>query len=77
MYSLDFFINAVRYALDKSNYNLFLKVKQYKVLEKSLVLERDTVAVLPTGYGKYSTYSPLYSTSSTQKVETYGKQVLF
>ena len=51
MYSFDFFINAVRYALDKSNYNLFLKVKQYKVLE-SLVLGRDTVAVLPTGYGK-------------------------
>ena len=48
MYSFDFFINAVRYALDKSNYNLFLKVKPYKVLE-SLVLGRDTVAVLPTG----------------------------
>ncbi|CAB3991081.1 ATP-dependent DNA helicase Q1 [Paramuricea clavata] len=51
MYSFDFFINAVRYALDKSNYNLFLKVKQYKVLE-SLVLGRDTFAVLPTGYRK-------------------------
>ncbi len=52
MYSLNDFINAVRYALDESNYHdLFLKVKQYKVLE-TLILRKDTVAVLPTGYGK-------------------------
>ena len=45
-------MNAVRYALDVSNYqNFFLKVKQYKVLE-SLFLGRDTIGVLPTGYGK-------------------------
>ena len=52
MYSLQNFMNAVRYALDVSNYqHFFLKVKQYKVLE-SLFLGRDTIGVLPTGYGK-------------------------
>lgn len=45
-------MNAVRYALDVSNYqNLFLQVKQYKILE-SLFLGKDTIGVLPTGYGK-------------------------
>lgn len=45
-------MNAVRYALDVSNYqNLFLQVKQYKILE-SLFLGKDTIGILPTGYGK-------------------------
>ena len=52
VYSLNDFISAVRYALDVTNYHdLVLKVKQYKLLE-TLILRKDTVAVLPTGYGK-------------------------
>ena len=53
MYSLQNFMNAVRYALDVSNYHdIFLKVKQYKILELLVFLRRDTIGILPTGYGK-------------------------
>ena len=42
----------MRYALDKLDYeDTFLKVKQYQLLA-SLLQKRDTVAILPTGYGK-------------------------
>ena len=35
-----------------TNYShLFFKVKQYQILE-SVILKRDTVGILPTGYGK-------------------------
>jgi ATP-dependent DNA helicase RecQ len=52
MYTLNSFFHAVRYALDKLEYeDIFLKVKQYQVLA-SLLEKRDTVAILPTGYGK-------------------------
>ena len=52
MLTLNSFFHAVRYALDKLEYeDIFLKVKQYQVLA-SLLEKRDTVAILPTGYGK-------------------------
>ena len=52
MCSLNQFFNAVNYALQITNYhNLFLKVKQYQILE-SVILKRDTIGILPTGYGK-------------------------
>jgi superfamily II DNA helicase RecQ len=51
MLTLNSFFHAVRYALDKLEYeDIFLKVKQYQVLAS---LEKcDTVAILPTAYGK-------------------------
>ena len=52
MITLNSFFHAVRYALDKLDYeDTFLKVKQYQLLA-SLLQKRDTVAILPTGYGK-------------------------
>jgi len=46
------FLNSVPFALKSAGYeDIFLKVKQINVLE-SLYLGRDTIAVLPTGYGK-------------------------
>ena len=52
MLALNSFFHAIRYALDKLKYeDIFLKVKQYQVLA-SLLEKRDTVAILPTGYGK-------------------------
>ena len=49
---IKFFFHSVCYALDKLEYeDIFLKVKQYQVLV-SLLEKRDTVAILPTGYGK-------------------------
>ena len=53
MCSLNQFFNAINYALSVTNYsNLFLKVKQYQILESILVKKRDTIGILPTGYGK-------------------------
>lgn len=50
--TLNFFFQCVRYALEKFSCNdVFLKVKQLIILE-SLLLGRDTIAILPTGYGK-------------------------
>ena len=52
MLTLNSFFHAVRYALDKLDYeDIFLTVKQYQLLA-SLLQKRDTVAILPTGYGK-------------------------
>ena len=52
MYSLNQFFNTINYALRTTNYHsLFLKVKQYQILE-SIILKRDTIGVLQTGYGK-------------------------
>jgi superfamily II DNA helicase RecQ len=52
MCSLNQFFNAVNYALRVTNYdNLFLRVKQYQILE-SILRKRDTIGILPTGYGK-------------------------
>jgi superfamily II DNA helicase RecQ len=53
MYSMNNFFNAINYALRVTNYsNLFLKVKQYQILESILLKRRDTIGILPTGYGK-------------------------
>ncbi len=53
MYSMNNFFNAINYALRVTNYsNLFLKVKQYQILESILLKRRDTIRILPTGYGK-------------------------
>ncbi|XP_020913801.1 uncharacterized protein LOC110251428 [Exaiptasia diaphana] len=50
--TVDSFFRGIRYSLDSSGYNdLFLKVKQILILER-LLLGKDTVGVLPTGYGK-------------------------
>lgn len=51
-FSLNTFFNAINYALRSSNYqDMFLRVKQYKVLE-AVLSGRDVIAILPTGYGK-------------------------
>ena len=52
MFSLNQFFHAIKYALHVTNYeNIFLKVKQYQILE-SVLLKRDTIGILATGYGK-------------------------
>ena len=52
MFSLNQFFHAIKYALRVTNYeNIFLKVKQYQVIE-SVLLKRDTIGILATGYGK-------------------------
>ncbi len=52
MFSLNQFFHAIKYALSVTNYeNIFLKVKQYQVIE-SVLLKRDTIGILATGYGK-------------------------
>ena len=52
MYSLNQLFNAINYALCVTNYNnLFFKAKQHQILE-SVILKRDTVGILLTGYGK-------------------------
>ena len=46
------FFHAVRYALDSANYeNVFLKVKQIRILE-GCMMRKHVIGVLPTGYGK-------------------------
>lgn len=46
------FFNALHFAQKAAGYeDIFLKVKQMKILE-SLYLNNDTIGVLPTGYGK-------------------------
>ena len=49
--NLNSFFHAVRYALDSCNYDVFLKVKQLKILE-ACMLGEHVIGVLPTGYGK-------------------------
>ena len=52
MLTLNSFFHAVGYAIQMLNYDsIFLKVKQYQVLD-SILKGRDTMAILPTGYGK-------------------------
>jgi superfamily II DNA helicase RecQ len=52
MFSLNQFFHAIKYALRVTNYeNIFLKVKQYQVVE-SVLLKKDTIGILATGYGK-------------------------
>ena len=52
MLTLNSFFHAIGYAIQKLNYEgIFLKVKQYQVLD-SILKGRDTIAILPTGYGK-------------------------
>ena len=50
--TLNSFFQAVRYALDVTSYDsVFLKVKQFKILE-ACMLRQHVIGVLPTGYGK-------------------------
>ncbi|XP_028412545.1 uncharacterized protein LOC114535437 [Dendronephthya gigantea] len=66
------FLNALRYAFDSSGYsNIFLKVKQIKILE-ALYQQRDVVAVLPTGYGKSVIFHVLPFLLEYGKRETNG-----
>ena len=52
MFLLNQFFHAIKYALRVTNYeNIFLKVKQYQVVE-SVLLKRQTIGILATGYGK-------------------------
>ena len=52
MFSLNQFFRAIKYASHLINYeNIFLKVKQYQILE-SVLLKRNTIKILATGYGK-------------------------
>ena len=83
MYSLNQFFNAINYALRTTNYHsLCLKVKQYQILE-SITLKRDTIGVLPTGYGKSVIFhllpfvaDYLYSINVTRDNTTCGNIVL-
>ena len=83
MYSLNQFFNAINYALRTTNYHsLFLKVKQYQILE-SIILKRDTIGVLPTGYGKSVIFhllpfvaDHLYNINVTRDNTTCGNIVL-
>ena len=51
MLTLNSFFHAIGYAIQKLNHEgIFLKVKQYQVLD-SILKGRDTIAILPTGYG--------------------------
>ena len=73
------FFNAINYALRVTNYsNLFLKVKQYQILESILLKRRDTIRILPTGYGKSVTYVADYldKTMDAMKENTGGNIVL-
>ena len=50
--TLNSLFQAVRYALDVTSYDsVFLKVKQFKILE-ACMLRQHVIGVLPTGYGK-------------------------
>lgn len=49
--SLNSFFHAVQYGLDSCKYDVFLKVKQLKILE-TCMLGKHVIGVLPTGYGK-------------------------
>ena len=52
MLALNSFFHAIGYAIQKLNYEgIFLKVKQYQVVD-SILKGRDTIAILPAGYGK-------------------------
>ena len=57
--SLNSFFHAIGFALHKCKFdNIFLKVKQYKILD-ALMSGRDVIGVLPTGYGKSIIYQLL------------------
>ncbi|CAB4022829.1 ATP-dependent DNA helicase -like, partial [Paramuricea clavata] len=50
--SLNSFFHGIGFALQKCKFDgVFLKVKQYKILD-ALISGRDVIGVLPTGYGK-------------------------
>ena len=52
MFSLNQFFNAINHALRVTSYDsLFLRLKQYQILG-SILLKRDTIGILPSGYGK-------------------------
>ena len=69
------FLNALRYALDSSGYSdIYLKVKQIIILE-ALFLQKDVVAVLPTGYGK-SVIFHLLPFLMDYRTQTRGKSIV-
>ena len=49
--TLSSFFHSVLFALQSSKFDVFLKVKQYKILD-TILSGRDVIGVLPTGYGK-------------------------
>lgn len=74
MRSLNSFFHAIDFALQKCKYeDIFLKVKQYKILD-ALMSGRDVIGVLPTGYGKSIIFQLLpflheyYSTTESNSI---------
>ena len=54
---VDAFHKGIQYALEKlGKSNLALKEQQYQILKAIVMMKRDVLAVLPTGFGK----SPIY-----------------
>ena len=49
--TLSSFFHSVFFALQSCKFDVFLKVKQYKILD-TVLSGRDVIGVLPTGYGK-------------------------
>jgi len=57
---VDAFHKAIDYALEKlGKANLALKEEQYEILKAVVMMKRDVLAVLPTGFGKSLIYQSL------------------
>ena len=54
------FHKAIQYSLEKlGKSNLAMKEQQYEILKAVVMMERDVLAVLPTGFGKSLIYQSL------------------
>ena len=57
---VDAFHKGIQYALEKlGKSNLALKEQQYQILKAIVMMKRDVLAVLPTGFGKSLIYQSL------------------
>ena len=53
--NVDAFHKAIQYPLEKlRKSNLAMKEQQYEMLKAVVMMKRDVLAVLPTGFGKFS-----------------------
>ena len=58
--NVDAFHKGIQYALEKlGKPNLPLKEQQYEILKAVVMMKRDVLAVLPTGFGKSLIYQSL------------------